>query len=321
MNRRGFTIVELLIVIVVIAILAAITIVAYNGIQNRAKQSAAQSALSQANKKILAYAVQNSDTYPTSLALAGITNADGLQYSYDNDSSPKKYGLTSTNGTFSFYVSNATTNPTAGGYPGHGQGGIPPIENLVRNPKAATVATDWGFGIGTGAAASAATISTGGPVSGASSYRRATWSTGPTTGAVNQTNSNTSANLIEEGKTYTISAYFRPSWATTTRLTAAILDSANATLVSQATTDLTHAAGQWTRRSVTTTAPAGAYRIIIYAYAAAGGNPRPGVGDTLDVTGFQITEGSTLYDYADGDSANWAWSSTPNLSTSKGPPL
>ena len=34
-KSRGFTIVELLIVIVVIAILAAITVVAYNGIQNR----------------------------------------------------------------------------------------------------------------------------------------------------------------------------------------------------------------------------------------------------------------------------------------------
>ena len=34
-KKRGFTIVELLIVIVVIAILAAISIVAYNGIQAR----------------------------------------------------------------------------------------------------------------------------------------------------------------------------------------------------------------------------------------------------------------------------------------------
>lgn len=38
-TNRGFTIVELLIVIVVIAILASITIVAYNGIQKRAQDS------------------------------------------------------------------------------------------------------------------------------------------------------------------------------------------------------------------------------------------------------------------------------------------
>ncbi|MFZ1242596.1 MAG: prepilin-type N-terminal cleavage/methylation domain-containing protein [Candidatus Saccharimonas sp.] len=38
-NKRGFTIVELLIVIVVIAILAAISIVNYNGIQQRVKNT------------------------------------------------------------------------------------------------------------------------------------------------------------------------------------------------------------------------------------------------------------------------------------------
>lgn len=36
-QNSGFTIVELLIVIVVIGILAAITIVAYNGVQQRAR--------------------------------------------------------------------------------------------------------------------------------------------------------------------------------------------------------------------------------------------------------------------------------------------
>ena len=45
MIKKGFTIVELLIVIVVIAILAAISVVAYNGIQDRAKQSQIKSDL------------------------------------------------------------------------------------------------------------------------------------------------------------------------------------------------------------------------------------------------------------------------------------
>lgn len=52
---RGFTIVELLIVVVVIGILAAITIVAYNGISNRAKTTKAQATASSIAKKMEAY--------------------------------------------------------------------------------------------------------------------------------------------------------------------------------------------------------------------------------------------------------------------------
>ena len=52
-KQKGFTIVELLIVIVVIAILAAITIVSYNGIQTRAKTERANSELRMLEKAIL----------------------------------------------------------------------------------------------------------------------------------------------------------------------------------------------------------------------------------------------------------------------------
>lgn len=52
---RGFTIVELLIVIVIIAILAAIVIVAYNGITNRAKTSKALSAAQAIQQKSEAF--------------------------------------------------------------------------------------------------------------------------------------------------------------------------------------------------------------------------------------------------------------------------
>lgn len=59
-KAKGFTIVELLIVVVIIAILAAITIVAYNGIQNRAKNSAASGLNNNVAKKAEAYYTINS---------------------------------------------------------------------------------------------------------------------------------------------------------------------------------------------------------------------------------------------------------------------
>lgn len=54
-KSQGFTIVELLIVVVVIAILAAITIVSYNGITNRANQSAAKALAATVQKKAELY--------------------------------------------------------------------------------------------------------------------------------------------------------------------------------------------------------------------------------------------------------------------------
>jgi general secretion pathway protein G len=58
-KRRGFTIVELLIVIVVIGVLAAITIVAYSGIQNRTSDAAVQADLKNYGGIIARYKVDN----------------------------------------------------------------------------------------------------------------------------------------------------------------------------------------------------------------------------------------------------------------------
>lgn len=62
-KQTGFTIVELLIVVVVIAILAAITIVAYNGITQQANFSAYKSDIGALNKAVLMYRSEN-NTYP-----------------------------------------------------------------------------------------------------------------------------------------------------------------------------------------------------------------------------------------------------------------
>lgn len=68
-NKQGFTIVELLIVVVVIAILAAITIVAYGGITNRANDSTVQADLKTLATRVESYKVTDAnENYPTTSA-------------------------------------------------------------------------------------------------------------------------------------------------------------------------------------------------------------------------------------------------------------
>ena len=70
-NYFGFTIVELLVVIVVIAIFAAITIVSYTGISQKATAVSLQSDLTSASKQLKLYYVDHG-AYPTSpLAVSG----------------------------------------------------------------------------------------------------------------------------------------------------------------------------------------------------------------------------------------------------------
>lgn len=66
-KQSGFTIVELLIVIVIIGILAAITVVAYNGIQGRAHDVAVQSDVRKIGQALQHYVAVN-NSLPTSEA-------------------------------------------------------------------------------------------------------------------------------------------------------------------------------------------------------------------------------------------------------------
>lgn len=75
----GFTIVELLIVIVVIGILAAIVIVAFNGVQNQAYNTTIESDMASFHKKYESLKIMSSDgLYPSP---TGLTAADGLKLS------------------------------------------------------------------------------------------------------------------------------------------------------------------------------------------------------------------------------------------------
>jgi general secretion pathway protein G len=85
LNRKyGFTIVELLVVIVVIAILAAITIVAYNGIQNRANDSVIQQDLANYAKKAELFRIDDaSNLYPGSGTNLATLQVKATQSAYD----------------------------------------------------------------------------------------------------------------------------------------------------------------------------------------------------------------------------------------------
>jgi len=78
LGQRGFTIVELLIVIVIIGILATIGFVAFSGAQNKANKSKAESTLAQVKSKLGEYYAVN-NTYPADKAAVStfLSSADG----------------------------------------------------------------------------------------------------------------------------------------------------------------------------------------------------------------------------------------------------
>lgn len=88
-KKSGFTIVELLIVIVVIGILAAITIVAYNGIQQRGRDAQRKSDLANIAKAYALYKVDKGDFMSTGSGCGAAGNGNGW-FNY-GDGNPANY--------------------------------------------------------------------------------------------------------------------------------------------------------------------------------------------------------------------------------------
>jgi type II secretion system protein G len=86
-TTSGFTIVELLIVIVIIGILAAITIIAYNGMQQRARDTRRASDASNIVKALESYHIVHGN-FPTATANPGV---GGFEVSTDQQGSFMEY--------------------------------------------------------------------------------------------------------------------------------------------------------------------------------------------------------------------------------------
>ncbi len=102
-NSSGFTIVELLIVIVVIAILAAISVVAYTGIQNRANDAAVQTDVKNLAQKIQLWEIESDTTAVLTSASATTTSiGPGITFA------PNKNAHFA---TYAMYVCRQTSDP------------------------------------------------------------------------------------------------------------------------------------------------------------------------------------------------------------------
>lgn len=86
-QQKGFTIVELLIVIVVIGILAAIVIVAFNGIQSRARDAERTSDIRTIHKKLEVF-YADKGYYPTSAQMMNTAFRQELGLNVDTLSPP-----------------------------------------------------------------------------------------------------------------------------------------------------------------------------------------------------------------------------------------
>lgn len=314
-RQTGFTIVELLIVIVVIGILAAITIVAYSGIQSRAQATAASSVVSQITRKLALYVVDNSE-YPADLSVVGITNTSSTsyQYSVNNSTTPQTYCVTATNGAVSFKASSVTPTPSSGGCAGHGVGGAAAITNMIPNPSVESNLADW--------SPSNSTLG-----------QSTAWAASGTNSLIvtpNNASSSDSFAMIGggqggmrlgmvAGRTYTLSARLRIPVTLTgtidTARAARITAWQNAGGYSYQSAGGNTTAGEYTLSVTFTVSPLSTEVFLrLYNGALLGGG-------SVYYDSVMLTAGSGQYAYADGSSGNWVWNSTANNSTSTGPAL
>lgn len=121
-SRAGFTIVELLVVIVVIGVLAAITIVSYSGVSSRAKDTSALSDLNNISRQLELFNVDNNN-YPSTLSTKCTIAPDSASnkcvklslsnssiiYGSNNSASPKTYYAEIIDGNNCYRVTNDTT--------------------------------------------------------------------------------------------------------------------------------------------------------------------------------------------------------------------
>lgn len=284
-SQKGFTIVELLIVIVVIGILAAITIVSFNGVTNKAKVASLQNDTDSAIKSLetYKYTTSTSQLYPATTATSGLKPSGSNVLTYTPYNNQNGYCVQYTNGTASYYA-------VAGGSAKTGT--CTTTTNFIANPDFELNTAGW-----LGAGNSSVALSTQQAHSGTTSLKVIPATDSQYTGAGFFT-----ATGAPNGSQYTFSAWV---YSTTSQVMNFAADSLG---INSSPT----VGPSWQRLTIsgTKTSDNGLY---IRAIGTAG--------IPYYVDDVMFTQGGTAYDYADGNNTNWTWTGTPHASTSTGPIL
>ncbi|MAU34120.1 hypothetical protein CL689_01425 [Candidatus Saccharibacteria bacterium] len=296
-SRLGFTIVELLIVIVVIAILAAITIVAYNGIQQSARLATVQSDLTN-NAKLLETVKTSSasEQYPANQAAANLRPSQGTTLVYTayttSAGAQKGYCLQATQGQVTYF-----TTAQGATY----EGSCTTVTNIVLNPNIEQGTSGINLGVNSASCTRQAAAAEFG-----SFGLRCTTSSTSDSGA--QFSASTS---VTAGTNYTASFTLRNQSSASYAFSLSVQNTGG----TSGRDTQTLAPGE-SRRFRLSWTPGTSGPVAFYALRQGGQSGAA----TFDVDGVMLVESSTAT-FADGSSPNWRWNGTADNSSSTGPVL
>src|SRR6266850_2743026 len=127
-NQSGFTLVELLIVVIILGILAAVVIPQFNTAAAESKEAALASNLATVRQAIELYKVQHNDAYPGATMVVQLTAGTTV-----TGAAGTKYGP---------YIRNA--------FPANPISGLATVTTAAATPAAGTDATGWFYNTVTG---------------------------------------------------------------------------------------------------------------------------------------------------------------------------